>query len=357
MRLSMRWVGVFLCFLLLAGCGKKDPEIFKLVQLFQEAKYDEAIALAEKLVKANPDDSQAHRFLIKSAVAKGEQEKYKARYQELVQTKPEVAGYHFALGYLYSQTQDFDAAMQELEKSIELNPGIGYARYTLGWIYLQPEYEGMDLEKALAKWKEEEQLDPKSFGALQVYADRADYYVRIGDAEGAEKDYEKISMYAFAPGDRTGAKTLITRIRSLRDELARLKAEAKENPEDPKIRLDLGILQYKNGKVKEANETWLEAVRLDPDNATLRNYLGKGLLEDGRYEEAVEHFEKAAELDPTITTVYYNLAVAEEFIGKTGEAIAHYKKYVELNPMAPRLDEVKQRVATLEGGSGVKEEG
>ena len=208
-----------------------------------------------------------------------------------------------------------------------------------------------------ARWKEEEQLDPKSFGALQVYTDSANYYLRVGDAESAEKDYEKISMYAFAPGDRTGAKTLITRIRALRDELARLKAEVKENPEDPKILFDLGVLQYKNGKLKEANETWLEAVKLDSNNAALRNYLGKGLLEDGRHEEAVEHFEKAADLDSTITTVYYNLAVAEEFIGKTGEAIAHYEKYIELNPMAPRLDEVKQRVATLKGAAGVKEEG
>jgi len=350
-------MGVFLCFLLLAGCGKKEPEIFKLIQLFQEAKFDEAIALAEKLAEKNPDDSQAHRFLIKSALGKGEQEKYKARYLELTKTKPEVAGYHFALGYLYSHSRDFDAAVQELEKSIELNPGIGYARYSLGWIYLQPEYKGMDPDKALARWKEEEQLDPKSFGALQVYTDRADYCLRVGDAESAEKDYEKISMYAFAPGDRTGAKTLITRIRALRDELARLKAEAEESPEDPKIRFDLGVLQYKNGKLKEANETWLEAVRIDPNNAALRNYLGKGLLEDGRHEEAVEHLEKAAELDPTITTAYYNLAVAEEFIGKTGEAIAHYKKYIELNPMAPRLDEVKQRVATLEEATGLKEEG
>ena len=53
MRSSMRWVGVFVCFLLLAGCGEKEPEIFKLVQLFQEAKYDEAIALAEKLAESS----------------------------------------------------------------------------------------------------------------------------------------------------------------------------------------------------------------------------------------------------------------------------------------------------------------
>ena len=122
MRLSMRWVGVFVCFLLLAGCGEKEPEIFKLVQLFQEEKYDEAIALAEKLAEANPDDSQAYRFLIKSAFAKGEQEKYKARYQELVQKKPEVAGYHFALGYLHSQSRDYDAAVPYLREAHALEP-------------------------------------------------------------------------------------------------------------------------------------------------------------------------------------------------------------------------------------------
>lgn len=59
-------------------------------------------------------------------------------------------------------------------------------------------------------------------------------------------------------------------------------------------------------------------------------------------------------MDPTLTTAYYNLAVAEEYMGKTAGAIEHYKKYIELNPMTPKLDEVRQKVATLEGETGAE---
>ena len=355
MKRYLKWIPAFMCFLSLAGCAPKQPPIITLIQLLQENKHDEAIELAEKLVAEDPNNSQAYRFLIQAVTAKGETEKYRTKYQDLIAANPNVAGYHFALGYVHTNMQDLDAAVPEFQKAIELNPSIEYAHFMLGWIHMmQPD---ADYEKALAEWKKEEQLNPQSLGALQVYTTRADYYLRIGNAEDAEKDYEKIAMYAFAPGDRESARQLITQIRSLRDEMARLEAEAKNKPDDPDVHYQLGILQYKNSRVKEAIETWLKAVELDAENAELRNYLGKALLEEGRHEEAARQLQKAIELNPNMPTVYYNLAVAEEFTGETALAVEHYKKYIELNPMAPKLEAAKQRVATLEGEIDAGEQG
>ncbi len=343
--------------LLLVGCSRSEPPIFKLIQLIQEGRHDEVIDLAEKLIAENPDDSQAHRFLIKSAMARSEGEKYRKKYQELIKANPDVAGYHLALGYLHVQMKELDAALPELQKATELNPDIEYAHYILGWIYFRPEYSETNTEKGLAEWKKEEQLNPRSLGALQVYADRADYYLRIGDPDAAIKDYEKVAMYGFARNDIKDARELISRIRNLRDDLARMEAEVKNSPDDPKIHFELGKIQYKNSMIEEAIETWLKAVEMDPDNADLRNYLGKSLLEDGRHAEAAEQLQKAIELEPTLTTSYYNLAVAEEYLGKTGPAIEHYSKYIELNPMAPKLDAARQRIVELKEGNEAEEEG
>jgi protein O-GlcNAc transferase len=348
MKFKGVWIMAFVALFILAGCAEKQPPVFRLIKLFQDGKYDETIALAEKLTAQNPDDAQAHRFLVQAARKKDELESYRDKYEKLVQEHPQAAGYHFGLGYINVQLQDYGQALPELEKAIELNPSIEYAHYVIGWTYLNPDYDKADPGRGLAEWKKEEQLNPKSLGALQVYNDRADYYLRKGDSAAAEKDYEKITLYAFAPGDIEGARNYITQIRSLRDELARLEADVKDNPDDAMLRQKLGILQYKNGMLDEAIASWTKASELDPDNVDTRNYLGKVLLDKEEYAQAADQFKKVLELDGNMATAYYNLAVVQECLGQPEAAVENYKKYVELNPMAPKLEEVKERIDSLQ---------
>lgn len=354
MKRILRWSSLFAIVFALSACAPKQPPIFKIIQLYQQEKYDDVIALAEKLTSKNPNDSEAYRFLVRSAFAKGELDKYKEKYQQLVQANPNTAGYHFALGYTYTYLDNYDDAVKEMQKALELNPSLEYAHYVLGWVYLF-KTPGADREKGLAEWKKEEEIDPKSLGALQVYTDRADYNLRLGNAEAAEKDYENIAIYAFAPGDISAARQRIGQLRALRDELAKLEADVKDSPDNAQLRLQLGVLQYKNSKMKEAIQTWQKGVELDPKNVEMRNYLGKVLLESQRFADASLQFQKVIELDPKMVMAYYNLAEAENQMGKTKKAVEHYKKYIELNPMTPKLDEVKQKIATLEGQTAAKQ--
>ena len=97
---AYRILAVLLCVVLLAGCSQKEPPIYLLIQLMQEGKDDEAIALGQKLTDENPDNTQAHRFLLKCAFAKNETEKYRKIYEDLARENPTVAGYQFGLGYI-----------------------------------------------------------------------------------------------------------------------------------------------------------------------------------------------------------------------------------------------------------------
>ena len=347
MKHGFKALALVACATLLFGCSRQEPPIFKLIQLMQEGKSAEAIALGEKLTKENPDNTQAHRFLLRSAFEKNEGGKYRKTYEDLARANPRVAGYHFGLGYILTWLDEMEPAMEEFHKALELNPDLEYTHYMIGWLYFNPRFSGRNREKALAEWKKEEQLNPKSLGALQVYADRAEYYVKAGDPDNAIKDYEKIATNGFARDDIKDAREWITRLRALKDELARLEAEFRANPDEPGVIIELGKIQYNNSMFDEAVKTWTKAVEVYPENAELRNYLGKVLLERGRPDEAAKQLQKAIELDPTNAMVYYNLAAAEDILEETAAAMAHYEKYLELNPMTTRLDEVKQRIAEL----------
>ncbi len=360
MKRCFKMFAVAACAALLFGCAEQEPPIFKLIQLMQEGKSDEAIALGEKLTTENPDNTQAHRFLLRSVFEKNETEKYRKTYEDLARANPEVAGYRFGLGYILIRLEDMEQAMAEFQKALELNSDLEYAHYMVGWLYFNPAFSGRNQEKALAEWEKEEQLNPRSLGALQVYADRADYYVTGGDPDNAIEDYEKVAMYGFARDDIRDARERITGLRALKDELARLEAEVRTNPDEPSVIIELGKLQYSNAMFDEAIETWTKAVEAYPENAELRNYLGKVILEGGRAEEATKHLQKAVDLDPTHAMAYYNLAIAEDILEKTADALGHYKKYLELNPMTTHLDVVKKRIAELtelEEKAGAKAEG
>jgi tetratricopeptide (TPR) repeat protein len=323
----------------------------------QEGKNDEAIALGEELTEANPDNTQAHRFMLRSVFAKNETEKYKKIYEDLIQKSPNVAGYHFGLGYILTQLEDWDSALAQYQRAIELNPDIEYAHYMIGWIYGNFAYSGMDQEKRLAEWEKEEQLNPRSLGALQVYANRAEHYLRVGDPDSAIKDFEKVAMYGFARDDIRDARDRITRIRMLKDELARVESEVRSKPDDPELRIELGKAQYNNGMVQAAIETWTKAVELDPENAAGRNFLGKSLIESGQLAEAAEHLRAAIDSDPTLSIAYYNLAIVEDMLGNKTDALELYAKYIELVPMTPKAAEVKQRIAELKESESAEQEG
>jgi tetratricopeptide (TPR) repeat protein len=192
---------------------------------------------------------------------------------------------------------------------------------------------------------------------MQVYADRAEYYVTAGDPDNAIRDYEKVATNGFARDDIKDARDRITGLRAVKDELARLEAEARANPGESSLIIEMGKMQYGNAMFDEAVDTWTAAVEIDPENAELRNYLGKVILERGRPEEAAKHLQKAIELDPTHAMAYYNLAVAEDILGKSADAKESYEKYLELNPMTTRLDAIKQRISELAETAGAKKEG
>jgi tetratricopeptide (TPR) repeat protein len=357
MKHAYKMLAVLICTVLVAGCSQKEPPIFRLIQLMQEGKYDEAIALGRKLTDENPDNTQAHRFLLRSAFEKNETEKYGKIYEDLARENPNVAGYQFGLGYIRTQQQDLDASLRHFQNAVELNPDIEYAHYMIGWVYHNPAYSEVDREKGLAEWEKEEQLNPRSLGALQVYANRAEYYLLAGDSDGAIKDYEKVAMYGFARDDIKDARDRITKIRALKDELARMEAEVRSAPDDSVLRFELGKVQYNNGMIDKAIETWTKAVELDPENAGIRNFLGKGLLENGQQDEAAEQLRRAIELDPTLSIAYFNLAVAEDMLGKTDEALELYTKYIDLVPMTPKLNLVRQRIKELKEKDGSGQEG
>lgn len=78
------------------------------------------------------------------------------------------------------------------------------------------------------------------------------------------------------------------------DEAAKLiEASAKQEPNNGNTLDSLGWVQFKQGRIAEAEKTLRRAVELNPFSAEVRRHLGEALLKLNRPEEAAEQWERA----------------------------------------------------------------
>ncbi len=87
-----------------------------------------------------------------------------------------------------------------------------------------------------------------------------------------------------------------------------------------------------NGHEAEAIAEWEKLAASNPDNARIRNNLGAALTRTGKYKEAIVQFEKALELNPEYNLVHVNLGHAMLDAGQADAAVAEYEKALEFYP-------------------------
>jgi tetratricopeptide (TPR) repeat protein len=103
-------------------------------------------------------------------------------------------------------------------------------------------------------------------------------------------------------------------------------------PRNPSARNNLGCILTSVGRVAEAMEQYLEAVRLEPEHAITHNNLANALVDSQRLPEAIEHYEEAVRLEPDYAKAHNNLANTLTKTGRESEAIEHYQAVLRTCP-------------------------
>lgn len=117
--------------------------------LIADRKYDEAIALLDKLNAERPREPQA-RFLKGLALADaGKPDAAIAIFQAVLGDFPELPEPHNNLAVLYAQKGEYGLARNELEAAISAAPDYTIAYENLGDIYAR--LAAMNYEKAIAR--------------------------------------------------------------------------------------------------------------------------------------------------------------------------------------------------------------
>ena len=124
-------------------------------------------------------------------------------------------------------------------------------------------------------------------------------------------------------------------------------------PNDGAAYSQTGKIQYRLGRLAEAEQALREAWRCAPDNAAYVNNLGIVLDDLGYYDDALECYKNALRLDPLMDSAYCNLGKLYQKNSALEEAEAAYLSALKINP---QNSDVQQNLGVLLLGLGRNDE-
>lgn len=116
-----------------------------------------------------------------------------------------------------------------------------------------------------------------------------------------------------------------------------------------KVRSNLGAVYAKKGMVKEAEEQFAAAEKLNP--GTGEPDFGRGILyaSIGQYNKALDAYTRALEKDPNFSIVYVNRGSLLLDLGRRAEAEADFRKAIEIEPYLAQAHFNLAALATRDG--------
>lgn len=106
---------------------------------------------------------------------------------------------------------------------------------------------------------------------------------------------------------------------------------------------------FNDGNIGEAEQAFLDVIRLNPQEVEAYEYLGEVYTEKKEYEHAIETLEFARKLNPNEDRIYYDLGMAYDSQGNVEKAMEQFKECVRLSPNNPRnLDSLLDAAIRLE---------
>jgi len=201
-------------------------------------------------------------------------------------------------GQILYATGKLEAAAQQFEKILTLDPGNIFIHYLLGDVYSRQEHYHKALDHYLAVLREQEDY-------LEVHNKIGSVYDHLNDYERAAQHFHKAAAL---------------------------------HPDQPRAYSNLGIIYIKTNRLSEAEEVLLQALTLsrkqddDQEMAFSLRCLGDVRLRMNDEEKAKEYYQQALRIRPSMVEVYLELARYYTSQGRYALAIPQWEQVIMLLP-------------------------
>ena len=221
---------------------------------------DKAETFVASVLKANPDNPEAHVLMGLTNLAKGDQERAVQSFKTAIERAPKSGSGYMALSDFYVRQNQLDAAQNVLKSGLEQNPRNFRLRLSLASVL---ETQG-NVDGAISEY---EQLLKIDSGSLVVINNLANLLIdNHTNKASSDRAYNLALVLTKSPV--------------------------------PQFKDTLGWIHFRRGEFRSALPLLEEAVTALPANAVIWYHLGMTYKALGQRDKAAEQFQKALELEP-----------------------------------------------------------
>jgi tetratricopeptide (TPR) repeat protein len=311
----------------------------------REGNLDDAESAFNHVLSLDPNSSPAYASLGMIAIRRQEWQRAVDLLQKAKQLTPGVAEISLGLSLAYYRVSDSSSAIPLLEPYVRDHPDSSQALYLLGLCYFSAgRYtEGAAILEAL--WQQKSQ-DPDYLFVLGFSANevgnsdlerrartrfvergrsRAEYHVRMGEAFFAKDEYDRA--------------------------VVEFQEAAQSNPNFPLVHSDLGLAFFRQMNFQKAEEEFLRDIAIEPDVAINYDRLGVVYFYLEKNEKARNSFREALRRDPRLGSSYFGLARLYSQGEKYEPALAAINEAEKIDPNNPSFHFLKGQILTRIGES------
>jgi Flp pilus assembly protein TadD len=184
-----------------------------------------------------------------------------------------------------------------------------------------------EYEAALPEWRKALELSPEDGDAKHVHYNLAVALSETGRDEEAMEHLRKVlAIDPKHPQANANLGVALARKGDVDEALPLLEKAAELAPLDVKNLTNLAGALTEKGQAAEAVRRCRQALVIDPEYHEAHNTLAVALVATGELEEAIPHFEKALAADPDSVEIHYNLGRVLLTRRRAEEAIPHLEK-------------------------------
>jgi tetratricopeptide (TPR) repeat protein len=293
------------------------------------------------------------------ALAAGDYATAERGFQSVLRQQPGNIAALSNLGVIYSRTSRADQAIAVYQRALKLSPDDKAILLNVGLVYLRQEAHS----RALAYFARVVALDPQNLQARQLLAVCRVYTGQMAPAiqdlealcAGAPRDEGILFLLGFAylkNHDTEKAKAIFQQMFEAAGAeraqflLGKANYEATLFPQaeerflevlklDPKflgVHLELGKVYISLRRTDDAVRELELALKENPGDADASYFLGGLLAQGERYKEAIPYLERAKKAKPDFWAPYFYLGKAKLRLDQPAEAVVLLQRAVALNP-------------------------
>jgi len=315
---------------------------------YKQGNIEQAIRYFEKALKINRRYSPAKNNLFNMYKERGvkylEAKDYDGAISDFaraIELFPSDSGIYDVMGAVYADKGDYQKAIEYYQKAISFNPGNINARNNLAKAYNN---RGVVL---VGQNKFQEAIDAY-IKALEITPEDAQFKRNL------ESAYWKLANYYTEKKNWGKAIEIYRKLLKL-------------NPNNKDAHCAIAEAYFNLGRYAEAIESFKAALRIarrdtrseeeSSISETEKNLLlthlkyGQALLEQRRYQDAIAQFQEALKIQPNDTDTLLNLGLAHQRVNQPEEALAMYEKALAIKPDD---DKIKRFVINLHTNQGKK---